>query len=81
MFAVFATLVASSLPVQVLIILLGPPAVAVVWLLFSRGLTDSLGTSDDNAVEGWTQSGCWIVLCLCYAVGIAMFVYAHIFKT
>jgi hypothetical protein len=72
---------AWSLPVQLLIILLGPIAVAFVWLLFSRVLTDSLGTSDDDAVQGWTQSGFWMVLCLCYVEGIAMFIYAHFLKT
>jgi hypothetical protein len=71
---------ASTVLSDLLWVLLVPPAVTFVWLLFSRGLTGILGTSDNDAVRGWTQSGFWIVLSLSYVVSIAMFLYAYFVK-
>jgi hypothetical protein len=66
---------------NLLMFLLVPPITSLVWLLLSRGLTDSEGTSDDDAVKGWTQSGFWIVLCLSYAGALAMFIYAFFVRS
>jgi hypothetical protein len=46
----------------------------------SGGLAGSLGTSDSDAVRGWTKSGFWILLSLLYAVGVAFLVYKYFIR-
>jgi hypothetical protein len=70
----------STLPSDLLWVLLVPPIITFIWLFFSRGWTGLLGTSDSDAVKGWTTSGFWIVLSLSYAISIAMFLYAYFVK-
>ena len=57
-----------------------PPAGAFCWLLFSRGWTNLLGTTDSTVVRGWTKSGFWIVLIILYAMSIGLFVYAYFMR-
>jgi hypothetical protein len=56
-----------------------PPIGTLAWLLFSRGWTGILGTTDNETVRGWTTSGFWIVLSLLYAVGFAFLIYKYFF--
>jgi hypothetical protein len=65
---------------DVMWVILVPPIITFAWLLFSRGLTNIFGTSDNKAVQGWTKSGFWIVLILSYVVSIGMFVYAYFIR-
>lgn len=68
----------SHLWSDLLWIVLVPPMSAFLWLLLSRGWTASFGTSDDDAVKGWTQSGFWIVLSVSYVIAIGMLLYAYL---
>ena len=61
-------------------VLLIPPIITFVWLFMSGGLAGSLGTSDSDAVRGWTKSGFWILLSLLYAVGVAFLVYKYFIR-
>ena len=67
----------SSLSHDLLLFLIIPPAGTFAWLLLSRGWTNALGTSDSEAVKGWTKSGFWIVLISLYAVCLAMLLYKY----
>jgi len=71
----------SNLVSDVLWVVLGAPIISFVWLLLSRGWTNLLGTSQDDAVKGWTNSGFWIVLWLSFSVGIAMLLYVYLVKS
>ena len=61
-------------------VLLVPPCITFVWLLMSRGLTDTLGTCDSETVRGWTRSGFWLLLVLMYAVAVAIFIYKYFIR-
>lgn len=61
-------------------ILLIPPCITFVWLLLSRGLSGTLGTSDSEAVRGWTKSGFWFLLLFLYAVGFAFLIYKYFIR-
>ena len=69
----------SSLLHDLILFVLIPPIGTFAWLLFSRGWTGSLGTSDNTTVKGWTKSGFWIVLALLYIVCFAMMIYKYFF--
>ncbi len=45
----------------------------------SGGLASSLGTSDSEAVKGWTRSGFWILLSLLYAISLGGLIYKYFF--
>ena len=67
----------SHIFTDLLWVLLVPPIGTFAWLLFSRGWTGLLGTTDNETVRGWTKSGFWVVLSILYAVGIAFFIYKY----
>lgn len=62
---------------QVLVVIFMPPIVTGVWWLMSRGLTDTLRTTDSPAVQGWTKSAGWLILVALYIVSLALFLGAH----
>jgi hypothetical protein len=65
---------------QLAIGILGPPIMAFLWWLTSKGNASSLGTDDNPAVQGWISDGWKYVLGICYAVVILMFIYAYFIK-
>ncbi len=67
----------SSLLHDLILFAVIPPIGTFAWLLFSRGWTGILGTSDNATVKGWTNAGFWIVLVLLYIVCLAMLFYKY----
>ena len=59
---------------------LAPPAVTLVWWLYSRFLMAINRTTDNSAVQGWTKSIFWLVLGGSYALSFGMFLYAYLVK-
>jgi hypothetical protein len=62
---------------QVLVLIFMPPIVTGIWWLMSRGLTNTLGTTESPTVKGWTKSLGWFILVALYVVALVLFVGAH----
>lgn len=62
---------------QVLVLIFMPPIVTGIWWLMSRGLTDTLGTTDSPTVKGWTKSLGWFILMALYLLSFVLFLGAH----
>jgi len=65
---------------QILVLIFLPPIITGIWWLMSRGLTNTLGTTDSPTVQGWTSSLGWFILGALYVIGVAFFLYAHFIK-
>jgi hypothetical protein len=69
----------TSLAHDLLLFVVIPPIGTFAWWICSRGLTNAIGTTDDEAVKGWTASGVWIVLAVLSAICLAMLIYKYFF--
>lgn len=65
---------------QLAVVLLGPPIMACLWYLVFRLWTGMLGTTDRPWVQRWRKTGFWVLMGAMYALGVALFIYAHFMK-
>jgi hypothetical protein len=72
---------ASPLWEQILIFTLGPPVITCLWWLMSRGWAKGIqGSHVSDRTKRREKVGFWVLLCIMYAMGFAMFVYAHFIR-
>jgi len=70
---------ASPLWQQLLFIILGPPVMALLVHVLSRGWAKIVqGGNVSEATRKRQKLEFWIVLCFMYVMGFGMFVYAHL---
>jgi hypothetical protein len=69
----------AALPLyqQILYDIIIPPVGAAIWLLMSKGWSGALGTTDSQAVRGWTKSGFWALLVAAYVLMFSITIYAY----
>jgi len=61
-------------------VLFVPPGITFIWLLMSRGLSGTLGTSDSDTVRSWTKSGFWLLLLFLYVGCFALLIYKYFIR-
>jgi hypothetical protein len=67
---------------QILIILIGPPVMAALWWLGSRGFGGVVqGGSVSERTKSRQKKGFWILLAALYALGFAIMVYSRFRQT
>ncbi len=70
---------AAALPIsqQFVIVIVGPPVMAALWWMVSRGYGEAVqGGSVSERTKSRQRRGFWIVLGLLYLVGFAILLYA-----
>jgi hypothetical protein len=68
---------AAPLSEQIVIILFGPPIMAVLWWVASRNLARILqGGSVSEKTEGRLRKQFWVYLVALYILGLGIFLYA-----
>lgn len=74
----------TALPLgqQFIVVLFGPPTIAILWWLASRGFG---GASQGGAVSGRTKvrqkKEFWILLAIMYLLGFGIMLYGHFGQT
>jgi hypothetical protein len=69
----------NHLLTDLLWVILVPPIMTFAWLFLSKGWSGLMGTTDSEAVRGWTTSLFWVVLSSLYSIGFVLLVYKYFF--